>query len=152
MWPLNSRRSARTALKRWVAFNSVGTAGVAVQLTTLGVLSGWLGLDYRVATAAAVESAVLHNFAWHHRWTWADRGDRQGIEALRRLFRFNLTTGMVSLLGNLAITTVLVDLLDAHYLMANLLAIGICSGANFLVSDCWVFKQETRVRRQEQGE
>lgn len=139
---------SRMAWRRWLAFNSVGTAGVAVQLTTLGLLSGCLGLDYRVATAAAVESAVLHNFAWHHRWTWADRGDRQGIEALGRLLRFNLTTGAVSIVGNLAVMTILVDLLDAHYLVANLVAIGVCSGVNFLVSDRWVFQeQKPGVRR-----
>jgi len=108
-------------------------------MATLVVLTGWVGLDYRVATILAVESAVLHNFAWHERWTWADRGDRQGIEALGRLFRFNLTTGLVSILGNLALVQIFVGVLHVHYLVANVLAIGLCSVVNFLVSDQWVF-------------
>ncbi len=44
-------------------------AGVFAALTLL------LGPHYLVATALAVEMAVLHNFFWHRRWTWADRRD-----------------------------------------------------------------------------
>ena len=58
-------------LRRWLAFNAVGTMGVAVQLAVLLSLSltEALGLNYLVATVLAVESAILHNFVWHEHWT-----------------------------------------------------------------------------------
>ena len=50
----------------------MGLIGFALQLGVLALLLR-LGLHYLAATALAVELAVLHNFAWHERWTWRDR-------------------------------------------------------------------------------
>jgi len=38
----------------------------------------------------------------------------------------------------------LVDLGHVNYLLANAIAIALCSLANFLVSDRWVFEDDTR--------
>ena len=54
---------------RWLKFNAVGALGMAVQLGSLGFFVRVLGLHYLLATALAVEVAVLHNFIWHRRWT-----------------------------------------------------------------------------------
>ncbi len=53
---------------RAATFAGIGLIGFGVQLATLAllVLAGW---PYLVATCVAVEAAVLHNFAWHERWT-----------------------------------------------------------------------------------
>jgi len=124
---------------RWMKFNLVGAVGIAVQLAVLWVLIG-LGLDYMFATILAVESAVLHNFVWHERFTWADRAGKRRWEVAGRLFRFNLTTGAVSIGGNLVLMRLLVG--EAHFrpLVANLVSIAACSLVNFLVSDRWVFR------------
>jgi putative flippase GtrA len=61
---------------------------------------------------------------------------------LRRLLRFNLTNGAVSILGNLALMKVMVGQGHMNYLLANAIAIALCSLANFLVSDGWVFERE----------
>ena len=84
--------------RRWLRFNLVGAIGIVVQLAVLEILKGVLKLDYLRATALAVEAAVLHNFRWHERFTWADRADVTRRQALGRLGRFNLTTGTVSML------------------------------------------------------
>ena len=63
----------RETLTRWLAFNGVGALGVIVQLAVLALLVHGASVHYLVATAIAVEAAVLHNFAWHQRWTWRDR-------------------------------------------------------------------------------
>ena len=62
-------RHCPSLLKRWLRFGAVGALGVLVQLGALAALAGWLGCNYLLATACAVETAVLHNFAWHERWT-----------------------------------------------------------------------------------
>jgi putative flippase GtrA len=99
-----------------------------------------LHLDYLVATALAVEAAVLHNFVWHERYTWADRVHPSWRRSLLRLVRFNLTTGGVSIVGNLALMKVMVGAGHMNYLLANGIAITLCSLANFLVSEEWVFE------------
>ena len=64
-----------------------------------------------------------------------------GDEVGGRLLRFNLTTGMISLVG----TTSIVNFLVTHYhfavLIANIVAIPCCSMLNFLASEILVFKK-----------
>ena len=62
--------------------------------------------------------------------------------SFRRLLRFNLTNGAVSILGNLALMKTMVGQGHMNYLLANGIAITLCSLANFLVSDTWVFEEE----------
>ena len=126
-------------LRRWIKFNSVGALGIVVQILVLGALTGLLGIHYLLATALAVEAAVLHNFVWHEHWTWGDRRGLDRSRLLGRLVRFNLTNGAFSILGNLVFMRLLVESLGVHYLLANLVTIAICSLLNFLVSDRFVF-------------
>lgn len=147
---------APSRLARWWKFNFVGAIGIGVQFAALFLLKSVLGFDYLFATAFAVEAAVVHNFVWHEQFTWADRIKldriqpdgivRHGLEpswrqSLPRFLRFNLTAGAVSLIGNLALMKVMVGQGHMNYLLANAIAITLCSIANFLVSDEWVFEQ-----------
>ena len=199
---------------RWCKFNLVGGMGIVVQFVALFLLKSGLHFDYLLATAVAVEAAVVHNFVWHEQFTWVDRVSphpfkeetirtkaetictkaetictkadpiatkaetirisaeairiRRRLQAarkssktvaplgaaetagataeryrqsLRRLLRFNLTNGAVSILGNLALMKVMVGQGHMNYLLANAIAITLCSLANFLVSDAWVFER-----------
>jgi putative flippase GtrA len=110
--------------------------GTGLQLTVLATLTGLAGLHYLVATALAVETAILHNFLWHDRWTW---GDRKSERRLGRLLRFNTTTGLVSILGNLLFMQLFVGELGLHVLVGNLGSIACCAFLNFLLSDRVVF-------------
>lgn len=59
----------QTTVERWLKFNAVGGIGIGVQLVVLAGLKSGLELNYLLATAVAVEVAVLHNFFWHERFT-----------------------------------------------------------------------------------
>ena len=128
----NPRRSTAT---RWLKFNLVGGMGIAVQLLILIILKTGLHFDYLIATASAVETAVVHNFFWHERFTWADRAGA----GFSRFLKFNLTTGIFSIAGNLLLMKLLVGLGHINYLLANGITITSCSVVNFLVSDGFVF-------------
>jgi len=128
-------------LRRWATFNLVGIMGVGVQITTLVMLRGWFHMDYLLATALAVEAAILHNFVWHERWTWVDRTTNHDSSRLARLIRFNLTIGTLSIGENLLFMELLVGRLEIHYLLANLITIACCSILNFVASDRLVFRE-----------
>jgi putative flippase GtrA len=128
---------------RWLKFNAVGALGIGVQLAALFTLKSGLHLSYLLATVLAVEAAVVHNFLWHERFTWADRVQPSWRKSLPRLLRFNLSNGGVSIIGNLALMKLIVGLGHLHYLVANGIAIALCSLANFLVSEEWVFRELT---------
>jgi putative flippase GtrA len=128
-----------TTARRWVVFYAVGGVGFVVQLVVLAALVEWARMDYLLATALATEAAVLHNFVWHESWTWRDRTTIDTAGLWRRCVRFNLSTGTVSVLGNVALTGFFASLLGVHYIGANILAIAACSVLNFLAADRLVF-------------
>ena len=121
---------------RWVKFSAVGAGGIFVQVVLLTLLLRVAGLHYLAATALAVEASVLHNFIWHRRWTWKDRPQSR---VTLMLLRFNLTSGAMSLAGNLILMFVLVSQARLNPFIANLITIAICSLINFTLSDRFVF-------------
>lgn len=130
----------RSTAIRWLKFNLVGGIGIAVQLLVLAMLKTGLHFDYRIATVVAVETAVIHNFVWHERFTWAERAG----DSCKRFLRFNLTTGIFSIAGNLALMKLLVGLGHVNYLLANGFTIASCSVVNFMMTDGLVFATDRR--------
>jgi putative flippase GtrA len=124
-------------VRRWLIFNVVGAAGIAVQLAVLALLTR-ARMDYLLATALAVEASVLHNFFWHERWTWEDRR-HSGGQVVAALARFHLANGAVSIIGNLLLMRLLVGAFGVYYLVANVSAIAACSVVNFFAGDRFVF-------------
>ncbi len=127
-------------LYRWLAFNSVGALGIVVQMSALFVLVSVVGMNYLLATAIAVEAAVLHNFFWHENWTWADRATTCRDRWFRRLVYFHFANGMLSLFGNLLLMRVFVGVLAINYVLANVFAIALCAIMNFVAGDRFVFR------------
>ena len=124
------------AFHRWTRFNLVGGLGMVLQMGALILLHHLAPSHYLLASAAAVELAILHNFVWHIHYTWRDR--RVG-SPLRPLLRFHLSNGLVSLAGNLLLMRLLVGQAHMPLLAANGLAILICSLVNFGLGDTWAF-------------
>lgn len=124
---------------RWGKFNLVGAMGVVVQLAALASINRWAPGHYLVASAAAVELALLHNFVWHLHYTWRDRRDDSAV--LGQLMRFHLSNGLVSMLGNLALMRVLVHEAHIPLLASNFIAILCCSIVNFCLGNNWAFAE-----------
>jgi putative flippase GtrA len=127
-------------LCRWVKFNAVGALGFCIQLGALWLFVVALKVSSLVATALAVETAVVHNFVWHQFLIWKDRSSEKRYDWLKRLFAFNLTNGAVSLAGNLFFAWLIVGRQPIWLLAANLFAIAVCSLINFVLSDRLIFR------------
>jgi putative flippase GtrA len=121
---------------RWWRFNLVGIGGFALQLGMLWLLARVFGIHYLLATALAVEIAVLHNFAWHEAWTWQhlDSANRW-----RRLLRFNLANGFLSIASNVLLTLLLMQWTGLPLLVANAIAVIVMALLNFALAESWVF-------------
>jgi dolichol-phosphate mannosyltransferase len=118
----------------WIKFNVVGLLGFALQSAALFILTH-NSVGYLAATAVSVELAVLNNFIWHQRWTWSDRPAPTRKETWRRLAKFNVTTGLVSLSGNLLFMSILVGRFGVPIAPANIITVGICSLLSFFLAD-----------------
>ena len=125
---------------RWIKFNAIGVLGFALQTCVLFVFTHTAHrVGYLLATAAAVELAVLNNFFWHQRWTWSDRPSATLRETLRRLAKFNITNGLVSLAGNLILMSILVGHAGLPIAGANVVSVVACAIINFILADRIVF-------------
>jgi len=127
---------------RWVKFSAVGVLGIGVQMGCFALLAGGLNVNYMVATALAVEAAVLHNFAWHERYTWKDRRRVGTRDLVWRLARFHAGNGAVSILGNLALMRLFVGAMGVNRYLASGASIAVCSLLNFAISEWFVFRKE----------
>jgi putative flippase GtrA len=126
--------------ERWSVFNLVGFFGMAVQLGVVAYLVHVLRWNYLLATALGVEAAVLHNFIWHHRWTWRDRPPSSRRDLIGRLGRFHLINGVVSLAGNVGLAALGTGALHIDPIVSNLAAVVVCASVNFAGSHMAVFR------------
>ena len=131
-------------LLRWLTYNAVGLMGMAVQLGALVALTELGRLNILVATALAVEIAILHNFVWHERWTWGDRLSHPRGGRWGRLARFNLVAGTVSIAGTVLFTGLYATSLGLHYVVVNVMATASVSLVNFVANARLVFHQKER--------
>ncbi len=126
---------------RWFKFHAVGAFGVLVQMVSLAFFHESIGWNISLATVAAVEVAILHNFVWHFRWTWGEANLQLDARAiLQRLWQYNLTYSLISMTTNLGFTHLYMNAFGLHYLVANLLAIGTGGIANFVAGEFLVFR------------
>jgi putative flippase GtrA len=143
--PLLFRPRRSLASRRAGRFVWVGAGGFAVQGLALYALAA-AGLPYPAATALAVEAAIVHNFLWHERWTWGDRaGEKEpGSKAcsgdrMARFVRFNGSTAVISIAGNVALMGLFVGSLGLPLLPSNLVAVLTLSVLNYVSADRLVF-------------
>jgi len=128
----------------WIKFNVVGVLGFALQSGALFVLTHRASpINYLAATAVAVELAVLNNFVWHQRWTWSDRPSATKKETLRRLAKFNITTGLVSITGNLMLSSVVVGPWRVLIFSGNVVTLFTCSLLSFILADRIAFDTDS---------
>jgi len=124
-------------LLRWCRFNLVGAAGTVVQLTALAAFNRLAPSHYLLASVAAIEVTLLHNFVFHLHYTWRDRCTSAAIPG--QLIRFHLSNGLVSIGGNLLLMPLLVERAGLPLLPSNGIAIVCCSLINFLLANRWAF-------------
>jgi len=124
-------------LSRYLRFNVVGIGGFVVQLSALALLVHVAGMWYVMASALAVEAAVLHNFVLHERWTWRDR-PRHG-SVFDRLVQFHAANGLASIAGHLVGMPLLVEAAGLPPLGANVALVVLLSVVNYQLGDRIVF-------------
>jgi len=121
---------------RLLKFGAVGVTGVIINTTILYVLSRWVGLPLLLSSAIAVELAIVSNFIWNNRWTFACRS-----RSLARFVKFNVA----SLVGLTVNVTAVWGLTRAglYFLIANLVGIGVGVAVNYTGSAVWVWRRAT---------
>ncbi|MCY7283739.1 MAG: GtrA family protein, partial [Cyanobacteria bacterium CAN_BIN43] len=83
----------------------------------------------------AAEFAILNNFFWNERWTFADvaRQQRSTSKAFKRLLKFNLVC-LMGLILKVLLLNILFNGLGVNAYLANLVAIAIVTVWNFWIN------------------
>ncbi|MFM6407986.1 MAG: GtrA family protein, partial [Microcystis sp.] len=80
----------------------------------------------------AAEMAIINNFLWNDRWTFADiASDQKGLnQRLKRFFKFNLIC-LAGLILNVLLLNFFFNVLHINPYIANLMAIAMVTIWNF---------------------
>lgn len=124
-------------IKRFMRFGLVGLSGVFVDMSIFYLLHdpAALSLPLTRSKIIAAEVAIINNFLWNDRWTFADISSQQSgwSKRIKRFIKFNL----VCLLGlslNVVILNILVNYFRINDYLANLIAIAIVTIWNFWIN------------------
>ena len=129
---------------RLLPFSVVAGLGFIVQLGAVTALTvcGW---SEAVSMSVAVECAVLHNFAWHERWTWRDR--RGAGSWIRRLVAFHAANGITSIAANVALVSLLARWTTLGLTVRTVIAVCLTGLLNYAAADRLVFAAPLVARR-----
>lgn len=130
-WP---DRLREMPLPRLARFSVVGIGGVGVNSGMLWLLHSGAELPLPAASALAIETAIWNNFLLNDLWTFHEERHRRPWWA--RAAAFHATAATAALI-NLGLLLALVTWTGMHYLIANLIAIGIAAAVNYSVSAVW---------------
>jgi putative flippase GtrA len=123
-------------LPRPARYLVVATLGAVIQgiVVTLAMCTGSPPV---LATVVGIEAAILHNFAWHDRWTWRDRP--RGESRVLRLARYNAAMAGGSLVVGGLVSWTVIQGLGGGILVANVAAVAAAACANYAASDRLIF-------------
>jgi putative flippase GtrA len=125
--------------RRLGVFNAVGLAGFVIQVSVIAWLTRAGGWHHVPATIFAMQTAIVHNYLAHSRWTWADRPARTRRERCVRPLRYQAAK-TISLVVNVALTAGFVAAAGLPPELANGVAVCLCAALNYLVADRLVFR------------
>ena len=124
---------ASPLLAQFVRYGGAGAVGTAAHFATLAALVQFAGAGpVAASTLGAVVGAII-NYALNYRFTFASR--RAHHIALPRF-------GAISVAGivlNAAVLSVVLELVQPHYLVAQVVATGVVLIVAFLANRKWTF-------------
>ena len=130
---------------RFVKFGAVGASGTVINIAVLYACQEFLllritdfssRLNYSIAIAITL--ATISNFYFNRRLTWRDRQHEASPAVLVLFFKYVAAAGVSIAIQSLMTKSLSVYL---HYIVANLVAIGVSSIFNFVANDRLTFRR-----------
>lgn len=126
--------------RRPLKFAAVGSTGVALDMGLLYLLTEFAGLYYLFSAVISAETATLSNFTLNDLWTFRDRRGSGARAAVERLAKYHAVA--VTGIGiKLLFLYLLTEFGGFHYLLSNLVAIGLAFVWNYTVNALWTWQK-----------
>ena len=130
---------------RFIKFGVVGASGTVINIAVLFACQEFLLLQIadfhsrlNYSIAIAITLATISNFYFNRRLTWRDRQYEASPGVMVLFFKYVAAAGV-----SIAIQSVMTKSLSLylHYILANLVAIGVSSIFNFVANDRLTFRR-----------
>ena len=130
---------------RFIKFGAVGASGTVINIAVLYACQEFLLLQIadfhsrlNYSIAIAITLATISNFYFNRRLTWRDRQYDASPGVMVLFFKYVAAAGV-----SIAIQSVMTKSLSLylHYILANLVAIGVSSIFNFVANDRLTFRR-----------
>jgi putative flippase GtrA len=129
-------RRLLTSLVRPSRFALVGITGIFVNSAALAFFTEVLKLDLVVGAILATQVSTLNNFILTELFVFRGRDSRHTMLVRYLIF---VTVNVSTLFVRVPILLLLTQTLGVHYLVSNLVTIGITFGLRYLISDYWIW-------------
>ena len=126
-----------------IKFAVVGLSGVGVNMAVYMGLTAF-GANYMMAAVCSFLVAVSNNFYWNLLWTFKGRANDKSIQ--RKYVSFFIISG-INLGVNLLILRLLVEELKIDERVAQMVAIAVVSGLNFILNYTITFRQKSNKKK-----
>jgi len=114
----------------------VGILGIGVNAAALVFFTEVIGLHYLVSAILASQVSTLNNFVLTELWVFAGRETRHHV--LVRYLTFN-ALNIATLTVRVPTIVIFTEWVGLHYLVSNLLAIGLTFGIRYFIADNWIW-------------
>ena len=130
---------------RFIKFGAVGASGTVINIAVLYACQEFLLLqiaDFHArlnySIGIAITLATISNFYFNRRLTWRDRQYEASPGVMVLFFKYVMAAGV-----SIAIQSLMTKSLSLylHYILANLVAIGLSSIFNFVANDRLTFRR-----------
>ncbi|HEU4673574.1 MAG TPA: GtrA family protein, partial [Candidatus Limnocylindrales bacterium] len=122
-------------------FALVGISGIFVNQAALFAFTEYFGIYYVLSSILASQVSTLTNFVLTELWVF--RGREMRGRALVRFVIFDLLN-VATLVVRVPVLYLLTELGNIHYLISNLVAIGLTFGIRYAVADNWIWAGRDR--------
>ena len=130
---------------RFVKFGAVGASGTVINIAVLYLCQEFLLLqiaDFHArlnySIAIAITLATISNFYFNRRLTWRDRQLEASPGVMVLFFKYVAAAGVSIVIQSLMTKWLSLYL---HYILANLVSIGVSSIFNFVANDRLTFRR-----------
>lgn len=129
-------RALLGVLLRPSRFAVVGIIGIGVNALALLAFTEWLHIHYAISAILASQVSTLHNFILTELWVFGGRDSRRHV--ITRYLAFN-ALNLSTLVVRVPILVLFTEWAGLHYLISNLIAIGVTFGLRYFIADNWIW-------------
>ena len=132
------QRIERGTVVQFGKFLIVGCLNTGVSLAVIYLLQNGLGIKYTLANLVGYIVGVVNSFFWNKLWVFRKKKGNFVRETLLFLLIFVLCYGV-----QFACLRLLVEVLSVPATVAQLLAMGVYTVANYILNRCITFKKSS---------